>query len=103
MEGQVQEEMEGSDNTKYELEGPTSVDELEVGFIFGRDQELEVNMKNVLPPSSILTNMQILDTVHAKVIKQNVSSFTLRPISYFEVDLEEQVDFKLEGTLMTTI
>jgi hypothetical protein len=61
-------------------------------------------MKNVLPPSSTLTNMRILDTEHAKDIyerllkKQNVSALTLRPISYFDANIQEQVDFNVEGT-----
>ena len=61
-------------------------------------------MKNMLQPSSTLTNMRILNTEHAKDLyecllkKQNVSALTLRPISYFDVDLQEQVDFNVEGT-----
>ena len=61
-------------------------------------------MKNVLPPSSTLTNMRILDTEHAKDIyerllkKQNVSALTLRPISYFDPNLQEQVGFNVERT-----
>ena len=60
-------------------------------------------MPNVLPPSSTLTNMRILDTKLAKYIyehllrKQKVSSLTLKFISYFDADLQKQVDFNIEG------
>jgi len=57
MEDNVQEERDKNDNTKYKINEPTFVSELEVRFIFKRDREFEVNMKNVLPPSSRLTNM----------------------------------------------
>ena len=37
MEDDVQEERNEIDNTKYKIDGPTPVSELEAGFIFGRD------------------------------------------------------------------
>jgi len=45
-----------------------------------------------------------LDTKHTKDIyesllkKQNVSALTLRPISYFDANIQEQVNFNVEGT-----
>ena len=104
LEDDVQEEKIENDNTKYRINRPTHVSELEAEFIFGRDRKFEVNMKNVLPPLSTLTNMRILDTEHAKDLNerllrtQNVSALTLRPISYFDANLKKQVDFKIEGT-----
>jgi hypothetical protein len=56
--------------TQSTIDEPTPVSEPKAQFICGRDQKCEVNMKNVLPPSSTLTNMQILDIEHAKDIDE---------------------------------
>ena len=88
---------------KFLMRGPTLVTELEVGIIQGREHEFVVNMTNVRAPTSSFTNMWILDEEHATEIyarlltKQSISSLTLRPVSYYDVNLGEVVNFNVKG------
>ena len=54
-------------NTKYKIGGSSFVCESKAWLNFGRDQNFEVNTKNVLPPLSTSINMQILDTSMRKI------------------------------------
>ena len=88
---------------KFLMLGPTPVTELEAGIIQGREHEFVVNMTNVRAPTSSFTNMRILDEEHATKIyarlltKQSISSLTLRPVSYYDVNLGEVVNFNVRG------
>lgn len=102
-EGSGSDEDKENDDEKYRMSGPTRVAELEAGIIQGREHEFLVNMANVVEPTSPLTNMRILDKEHANEIyirllkKQNVSSLTLRPVSYWDVHSKARIEFKLIG------
>ena len=88
---------------KFWMRGPTSVIELEGGIIQGREHEFVVNMTNVRAPTSSLINMRILDEEHATEIyarlltKKNILSLTMRLVSYYDVHLEEVVDFNVRS------
>ena len=95
---------EESGATKYTLRGPTPAAELEAGIMFGRDHKFEVEMAKVMEPSSTLTNMRILNEVHAhdiynRILEQHsVSALTLRPVSYYDGESQTQVNFELNDT-----
>ena len=89
-------EEDGSDEEKEDrhgnfwMRGPTSITNIEARIIQGRKHEFVVKMTNVRAPTFFFTNMRILDKEHAIEIyarlltKKNVSSLTLRLVSYYE-------------------
>ena len=106
---EVVDEEDGTDEykedvrTTFVMRGPTTITELEARIIQGREHEFVVNMTNVRAPTSSFTNMRILDEEHATKIyarlltKQSVSSLTLKPVSYYDENLEELVNFNVTG------
>ena len=66
-EDQTNEEKEHG-NAKFWMQGPIPIIELEAGIIQGREHEFVVNMTNVRAPTSLFTNMWILDEEHATEI-----------------------------------
>ena len=88
---------------KFSMRGPIPVTELEAGIIQGREHEFVVNITNVRALTSSFTNMRILDEEHATEIyarlltNRSVSSLTMRPVSYYDVNLEEVVNFNVKG------
>jgi hypothetical protein len=68
---------------------PTT-DEVEMGFIFGKDFRFTVEIEKVRPPSDPFTNQRILNIQNAENVYQRMKSFqvlemhmlTLRPMEY---------------------
>ena len=84
------------------IKRPTVID-IEEGFILGRDRTFDVMMDQVNEETtSSLTNMRILDHANAKVVydllrgpqREIVSPLTLRPMSYYEADSDQNISFE---------
>ena len=96
------EEEEGG-GAKTRICTPTPVSELETGITCGRQQEFLVDLAHVSEPKSALTNMRILDRVHAQEIydrllkKISISALTLRPMSYYDAESQSRINFDVVG------
>ena len=101
--------MESSHN-QYSLEesfNPPSQDEIDEGYVYGRDFSFKVDMNHVRPPTDDFTNQRILNIENAKKIYKALrdkyiidsSWITLCPMFYKDPNggLSEAIWFKVWG------
>lgn len=94
----VEERLNSECGRKVKLRAWKKVTTPSVAEIETRHYKLMVNMKHVVAPFFVLTIMRILNEEHARVLnnrllKEDLSPLTLRPISYIHAITKEKEKF----------